>query len=50
MKPFLGREGFFKNYGPVKSIRIGNRDDSTVASSSDKYCKEEHIPDRLKKL
>jgi len=35
---------------PVKPVRIGDRNDSTIASDNDKYCKEKYIPDRPKKL
>jgi hypothetical protein len=31
-------------------VRIGDRDDSTIASNNHKYCKEKHIPDRPTKL
>jgi hypothetical protein len=34
----------------MRLVRIGDRDDSTIASDNHKYCKEKHIPDRPTKL
>lgn len=39
-----------RNLVLMRLVRIGDRDDSTIASDNHKYCKEKHIPDRPTKL
>ena len=41
---------FVENFGPMRLVRLGDRNDSTIASDNDKYCKEKYILDRPTKL